>query len=250
MRKILIKGAILSFLLFSFVEVSGQAFEYKWQRVKMDKRYETSKIHPVDKIISDAQGAMGALMDILIYSSEELDKGQPESALSNIAADALLHGAEPFIDPECKALSLINFGGIRMSFPQGAIRLYDVYSTFPFDNTLVVAKMKGKELRKILSKFAGREKFEALGGVEVVVTDKKLSSVKIGGEMLDDEALYDLVTIDFLLDGGDRFNIGENAISVTRTGIVMRDVVEGYLKDLASRGVVLKNAGDGRVVIQ
>ena len=146
-------------------------------------------------------------------------------------------------------MSLTNFGGIRSNFPKGAVRVYDIYSTFPFDNTVVVAVMEGEDIRRILERFASG-KFEALGGVEIVVRDGELEKCLIGGRPLEDDALYNLVTIDFLLDGGDRFDIGDDAVSIDRTGIVLRDAAVRYLRDLSESGIVLENKGDGRVIIE
>ena len=247
MKRRLFLIAILSCLPFL---IWGQEFKITWKRVAMDSTYRSERIFPIDKIIADHQEAMGSMMEILIYSSEEISKGQPEGALSNLAADVLLDGAIPYIDNDYPTLSLTNFGGIRSAFPKGAVRLYDVYSVFPFENCLVVAQIKGKSIRKILNRFASYEKFEALGGVQITVKEKELKSCLIGGKPLDDDAVYNLATIDFLLDGGDRFNIADDAISITRTGIVIRDLIADYLKKLSARGVVLDNSGDSRIVLE
>ena len=141
-------------------------------------------------------------------------------------------------------------GGIRSNFPKGAVRVYDIYSTLPFNNSVVVAVMRGKDIREILENFAEKERFEALGGVRILVEDKEIEYCQIEGQPLDEDGMYNLVTIDFLLDGGDRFNIGSDALSIERTGIVMRDAAVAYLQELSDSGVVLENKTDGRVIIE
>lgn len=229
--------------------LSAQNFEYEWKRVKMDSLYESKKIYEVDKIVASHQEAMTPLMEIVIYAEDEIERKSPESALSDIAADMLLYAASDLIDNEYPTMSLTNFGGIRNNFPKGAVRVYDVYSTFPFNNYIVVVEIEGKYIRKILDGFVSKKKFEALGGVKIEVEDGKLEECLIGGIPLDDDKLYNLVTIDFLLDGGDRFRLADNAKSVLRTKLVMRDVAVKYLKDLSVQGVVLVNETDGRVSI-
>lgn len=251
MERSLEMAKILTFILAlaATFSLSAQNFEYKWQRVKMDSVYESKKIYEVDKIVAAHQEAMTSLMEVVIYADDEIEKKQPESALSNIAADMLLYGAESIIDNGLPIMSLTNFGGIRNNFPKGAVRVYDIYSTFPFNNYIVVVELKGKYIRKILDGFVSREKFEALGGVKVEVDDGKLEKCLIGGVPLEDDKMYNLVTIDFLLDGGDRFRLEDNAKSVTRTNLVMRDVAVRYLRELSEQGVVLVNKRDGRVSI-
>ena len=228
----------------------AQNFEYKWQRVRMDSTYESATVYPVDSIIAEHEEQMGPLMKVVIYSNAEIEESQPESALTNLVADMLIHAAQPYIDNGYPTMSLTNMGGIRSNFPKGAVRVYDIYSTLPFNNSVVVAVMRGKDIREILENFAEKERFEALGGVRILVEDKEIEYCQIGGQPLDEDGMYNLVTIDFLLDGGDRFNIGSDALSIERTGIVMRDAAVAYLQELSDSGVVLENKTDGRVIIE
>ena len=228
----------------------AQNFEYKWQRVRMDSTYESATVYPVDSIIAEHEEQMGPLMKVVIYSDAEIEESQPESALTNLVADMLIHAAQPYIDNGYPTMSLTNMGGIRSNFPKGAVRVYDIYSTLPFNNSVVVAVMRGKDIWEILENFAEKERFEALGGVRILVEDKEIEYCQIGGQPLDEDGMYNLVTIDFLLDGGDRFNIGSDALSIERTGIVMRDAAVAYLQELSDSGVVLENRTDGRVIIE
>ena len=228
----------------------AQNFEYKWQRVRMDSTYESATVYPVDSIIAEHEEQMGPLMKVVIYSNAEIEESQPESALTNLVADMLIHAAQPYIDNGYPTMSLTNMGGIRSNFPKGAVRVYDIYSTLPFNNSVVVAVIRGKDIWEILENFAEKERFEALGGVRILVEDKEIEYCQIGGQPLDEDGMYNLVTIDFLLDGGDRFNIGSDALSIERTGIVMRDAAVAYLQELSDSGVVLENRTDGRVIIE
>lgn len=242
---------MLAALALPLTFISAQNFDYKWQRVHMDSTYESSTIYKVDSIVASHQEQMAPLMQVVIYAEEEIEKGgKAESPLANLAADMLLYAAKDYTGNGYPTMSLTNLGGIRSNFPKGAVRVYDIYSTFPFNNYVVVAVLKGEDIRDILEGFASKDRFEALGGVSIVVEDKKLKKCLIGGQPLEDDALYNLVTIDFLLDGGDRFDIGKEAVSVERTGIVMRDATVKYLDSLYKAGKVLRNEGDGRVIIE
>lgn len=244
-----IVAAVIAAVFLSSV-LPAQNFRYSWERVKMGPEYESSTVFGVDSIVAAHQEQMAPLMKVVIYSKDEIKSSQPEGALSNLAADILLDAAKDYIDNDCPVMSLTNRGGIRSNFPRGAVRIYDIYSTFPFDNTVVIALMKGSDIRQILDKFASKGKFEALGGVRIEVEDGEMTKCLIGGKPLEDNAMYNLVTIDFLLDGGDRFSIGKDALSVVRTGIVVRDAAVKYLEELYESGTVLENRGDGRIVVE
>ena len=98
--------------------------------------------------------------------------------------------------------------------PAGKL-LDDMLSMFPFKNQLAYVEHTGKQIRAILEEMAAR-RFQVLGGVRVVADDGKLVSVEIDGEPLDDEKIYGMATISFLLTGGDGLKLEENAVSVTR----------------------------------
>lgn len=242
---------ILLLILFASVVLSLQAqnFTYKWQKVPMDSTWDSPKPNKVDKIIAKYHPGVEFLMEIVGYTSEEMSKGYPESGLSNFAADVLLYTAQPSLKEGDLALSLTNFGGIRADFPKGAVRVYDIYSVFPFDNTIVIIDIKGSDLRKILAGFAAAERFEALSGVKIVTRDGKLETCDVAGAPLDDDKIYRLVTLDFLLDGGDRMNFRKTALNILRTEYFVRDGVVKYMKEKSAEGVVFNNHKDGRVII-
>ncbi len=217
----------------------------------MDSVYDHLNVPKVDRIVSKYSPAMAPLMEIVGYSTKEMEKGQPESPLSNFTADVFIHEAHRshLVAPDDKVFSITNFGGIRSNLPQGAIRIYDIYSVFPFDNSLVVVELYGSQVRKIMNGFASREKFEALGGVKIVVDQKKMTECLVGGSELKDDDIYKLITINFLLDGGDRMKLKDNAISIVKTDVFIRDAVIQYIRDLSAEGKVVDNDKDGRITL-
>ena len=84
---------VVPVLLLAGQLLSAQNFEYKWQRVRMDSTYESATVYPVDRIIAEHQEQMGPLMKVVIYSNAEIEEAQPESALTNLVADMLIHAA-------------------------------------------------------------------------------------------------------------------------------------------------------------
>ncbi len=242
-------SSVFLFIFFAYF-LGAQGFTYKWQRVAMDTTLEGLNILNVDKIINKYSPGIDSLMEIIAYSEDEITKGKPESALSNLAADVILHTAKGYLKSDANVFSLTNFGGIRTNLPRGAIRIYDVYSVFPFDNSIVIATIKGSEVRKIMERFASRENFEALGGVEIFVENKELKKCYIAGSELDDNKIYQLATIDFLLDGGDKMKIRKNSLDVKMSGIYIRDAVVDYLREITAKDIKLDNKGDGRIIIK
>ena len=201
------------------------------------------------RVVLDAQPAMARVKDVIGYSTESMESGYPESSLSNWFVDILMDKVEKLAGKKVD-VGITNFGGIRIDMPQGDIILDDMLSMFPFKNQLVYVEHTGKQIRTILeSMAAGR--FQVLGGVRVVAEGGKLVSVEIGGEPIDDEKVYGLATISFLLDGGDGLTLEQNAISVTR--FENEDIIDAVLEHVyaeTAAGRPIEYKADGRVIIK
>ncbi len=201
------------------------------------------------KIVKDAQPAMARVKDVIAYSTEAMESKYPESALTNWAVDLIMAQTEKLAGRKVH-MGVLNFGGIRIDMPQGDIILDDMLSMFPFKNQLAYVEQKGKQIRHILEGMA-EGNFQVLGGVRVVAEDGWLVSVEIAGEPLDDDKVYGLATISYLLGGGDGLALDHNALSVTIFKDV--DVIDAVLEHVyaeTAAGRPIEYKTDGRVVIK
>ena len=271
----------IAFVILSLLCLSAAAQDYSWRAVKMDGsrtgtaspskdnvkeslgvykagRYTApngtvhgrrSATARTARIVLDAQPAMARVKDVIGYSPAVMEAYFPESALSNWFVDVLMAKVEKLSGKKVD-IGIANFGGIRVDMPQGDIILDDMLSMFPFKNQLVYVEHTGKEIRNILeSMAAGR--FQVLGGVRVVADGGKLVSAEIGGEPIDDDRIYGLATISFLLSGGDGLTLEQNARSVTVYKDV--DVIDAILEHVyaeTAAGRPIEYKTDGRVVVK
>lgn len=107
-------------------------------------------------------------------------------------------------------------GGIRADIAAGDIKFGDVYRSFPFDNELVVIKVKGSKLKEYLSK---AKKYGFWRNLEVLPS---LSAV------VDTEDYY-FASTDFLVTSkNEAFKLEES--DFIRTGYVIRDIVAARIK--------------------
>ena len=143
--------------------------------------------------------------------------------------------------------SLTNFGGIRTPLPEGPVTLEDISSMFPFKNYLCHVQMKGSSLLELLEQLSGTKAFQAVSGCEVKVKGGKLESALVGGKPIDPERIYHVVSIDFLLDGGDKINLGALAENVTLSHVLIREAILDYLE---AEGRLIEAKADGRVIME
>ena len=271
----------IAYIILSLLCLSAAAQDYSWRAVKMDGsrtgtaspskdnvkeslgvykagRYTApngtvhgrrSATARTARIVLDAQPAMARVKDVIGYSPAVMEAYFPESALSNWFVDVLMAKVEKLSGKKVD-IGIANFGGIRVDMPQGDIILDDMLSMFPFKNQLVYVEHTGKEIRNILeSMAAGR--FQVLGGVRVVADGGKLVSAEIGGAPIDDDRIYGLATISFLLAGGDGLTLEQNARSVTVYKDV--DVIDAILEHVyaeTAAGRPIEYKADGRVVVK
>lgn len=199
-------------------------------------------------LVIDAQPAMARVKKVVAYSTEAMTKGYPESKLSNWFVDIMIKKTEEIAGRKVH-VGIVNFGGIRADMPEGNVILDDLLSMFPFKNQVTYVEHKGSTLRAILENMAAT-RFQVLGGVRVVAEDGRLVSVEIDGQPLDDEKVYGLATVNFLLYGGDGLKLAEDALELVRYDVDVIDVVLDYVYEETAAGRPIEYRTDGRVIIR
>lgn len=157
-----------------------------------------------------------------------------ETTLGNLITDAMRTstGAD---------IAFTNGGGIRASIPAGDVTFGHIITSFPFTNTLAVIEVTGSELMAALEhgvdlypEQAGH--FPHVSGMTYKFdADKEVGQriveVTVGGEPLDLEATYRVVTNDFMAAGGDGYTMFEGKPFVAEGGL-LSDVLVDYIKEL------------------
>ena len=210
-----------------------------------------SQVAGCARILDSAQVKMAPLKVVIGHSDALLEnlRDNPDLPLGNLFADALrAFGSKQFKVPMDFAIT--NFGGIRLPMPEGAVTLDDITSMFPFKNYVVYVRMKGSALTQLFEQLAQTKAFQATSGATVRVKAHKLESALIGGKPIDPNKVYNVTTIDFLLDGGDQINIGSLAESVKLSHVLLKDVMLDYVKGCEARGEIIHGQSDGRVIME
>ena len=90
-------------------------------------------------------------------------------------------------------------------------------------------------MRVILDQMAASS-FQIIGGVKVVAQNGKIISATVNGEPLDDEKVYGVATLNFLLDGGDGYYVAKNALEVLQSNGWLYDTMIPYVQSLTAAG--------------
>ena len=208
----------------------------------------SSSTAKVAAIVLNAQPEMVDLKRVVAYSAAKMQRLRYESPLSNWFVGLIMDKVSALSGKKCH-VGICNFGGIRQGMPKGKVLLDDIQSMFPFKNYLVHLQMKGIELRKVFESMA-QNGFQAVAGVQIEVVDKKLVSVMSDGQPLDDEKVYDVATISFLLDGGDGLRLADSSLSVNQYDVLISDAVLEHVNTLTAEGKLITSPNVQYVVIR
>lgn len=167
----------------------------------------------------------------LVWDGERASVRVKETNLGNLVADIMR-------DAVGADIALTNGGGIRASINPGEIRVADIYTVLPFDNTLAVIELRGMDIIEALE-HSVRLLPEQNGGFlqvsgitfEVIpdaVVGARVINVKVDGKPISAAGYYTVATNDFLAAGGDGYDILKNGKLIADTGVMLRDVMVDY----------------------
>lgn len=188
----------------------------------------------VAKLMIEAQPAMAQVKEVIGYSTEFMDRTYPECPLYDWYIDELMRATADSLGKKVD-IGFANRGGVRIEMPQGEVLYDDIMSMFPFKNNLCYVALKGKDVRVLLDQMASTS-FQILGGIKVVAKNGKIVSATVNGEPLDDDKVYGVATLNFLLDGGDGYFVAKNAIEVLYANGWLYDTMVPYVKSLTAAG--------------
>ena len=154
----------------------------------------------------------------------------------NLVADAMRHATprRPF------DVALINSGAIRSSIEEGPVTHSALYRALPFPDHLVVVRLRGSDLLRVLDRSAGHHKYPPGGGFLQVsgltmrVHDGRVEDVWIGDDPIDPDRRYSVAVSDFLYGGGDGYELsGGRRWPIPRLSLI--ELVTRHLRRLGER---------------
>jgi 2',3'-cyclic-nucleotide 2'-phosphodiesterase (5'-nucleotidase family) len=201
-----------------------------------------------DSIISPYKKSLDKEMkEVICFSEQAMEKGQPESLLGNWVADLSFNYAKKSININ-PHFCILNYGGLRTSIPKGEITKERIYSLMPFENELVVVvitKEKFNQLIKYLINVGG----QPVSNITIKKISEDVEKVKIEGVDFNTQKEFRVLTTDYLAKGGDKMDFFLNPIEVIYTNMKLRDVIINHCIDTNSKGKKISSQLDNRISI-
>jgi 5'-nucleotidase len=211
----------------------------------------------VSKLISPYKSKLDAEMnEVLVISSQEFprEKGKPQTLLGNLVADLSLEIAKNMYTDSID-FCLLNFGGLRTSLPKGEITRGKIFELMPFENELVVLTINKDSLNSLISYLVinGGQPVSGnfkLSTIETKDLDDALNPLPISSEAMKNSNQVNVLTSDYLANGGDNMTFFSNPIKYEKVGIKLRDAIIKYCIDENKKGNTLTSKIDGRIVFE
>ncbi|MBS9766282.1 MAG: 5'-nucleotidase C-terminal domain-containing protein, partial [Flavobacteriaceae bacterium] len=198
------------------------------------------------------KGLEDTMSEVVGYSAMDMPKAKPESLLSNMVADftyrlGKAYCAENHLSHSVDA-SIINIGGLRKALPKGNISLGDIYEISPFENKLYIVAMYGKDLWKLFDHIT-RTGGEGVGNIRLLADAKtrKLQKAFINNKLLETSKLYYIISIDYLINGGDGMVAFSKNVKSIDMNLKSRDALFHYVREEYKANRPLKSKLDKRI---
>jgi len=173
--------------------------------------------------------------------SRPISFGKPESALGNLVADALRFRAaretRAFVN-----LALIGESSFRLNLDEGALTRGEVLEFMPYDNSLVLLKLRGESVYSLSQEIAGRGGVP-VSGLRFRLEGKIARDVLVNSGIIDPDQHYWLATSSWIANGGEDFKALREYVERVELPLTIRDV---YL-DYFSNQRTINPETDGRI---
>jgi 2',3'-cyclic-nucleotide 2'-phosphodiesterase (5'-nucleotidase family) len=168
------------------------------------------------------------------WVEESLEKSNTHNTLGLFMADAFYTMAAEKFQTKID-IAFMNYGGIRLTqLPAGKITRAKIFELMPFDNVLILQKMKGNILQQFLD-FVAEKGGWPVAGFTMEIKDKKAVNVLIDGKPLDPDKVYTVANSDFVANGGDGAEM-LRPIPQENLGYLMREALFDYINKLKAQG--------------
>lgn len=238
MRQIGICIAIL--FLMGCASWQAQKVEVQTQRINSD----VGSDEQIENLIEPYKVVLDEQMNVVLaYNEAMLEKGKPESTLTNWFADLLQVSTEAYFDKKVD-FSIQNYGGIRRSsLPEGPVTVGLIYELMPFENRLVVLEMSGEVVENMSHKMARSGGWPVSKELRFEIKGDSAKNIKIGDEQLRSDRIYRVAMPDYVANGGDRLGLPDD-LNREDPGILLR---QALLDELAGIDTLRSVQLDGRI---
>ena len=231
-KSLLLSAAILSFIscktTIPYNKIEGKQIAIT-DSLAIDQRIE-------DFIKPYREHVNANLDSVLSYSVDTYSKsdGHLNTAIGNFMADAMYEQSNPVFRQRTGHeidMVLLNHGGIRSIISKGNITSRTAFEVMPFENSLVVTKLKGEQIKELLNYLVEAKRPHPISKLKIVLdADGNLETALIKDQPIDYKKTYNVLTNDYLYNGGDGMDFFQKRDTVYVLDYKIRNALLDYFK--------------------
>ena len=239
-NNVLIKhfALLLTFLLVTSCAKSNY-FVSKIEAKKININDKQAASAEIDNYIKPFRDNIDAdLSAVLAYNPENLEKsgGKWQTNIGNFLADVTLQkGNEMSLKQQNKTVDicLLNHGGIRSIIPKGNVTARNAFEVMPFENTAIVVSLKGEDVIEMVKYIINEKKPHPLAGMSFKIDkNNQPQNILINLKPLELDEIYNVITSDYLSNGGDNMIFFKKGITFFDINYKLRNMMIDYFKDV------------------
>ena len=169
----------------------------------------------------------GKMNNKISHTKVDLTKQGDDSNLGNLLADFTFEGADDWAKKNGITGgvdgAVINIGGIRTNIGAGDILTKHIYEVMPFENEVIIVKMKGNDLQGLFDYYLKTLKNNPVSHIVIETDQDKITNQLINGKPIEVDKIYYIATSDYLALGGDNMDYFKKG-ELIPTGIKLRDL--------------------------
>lgn len=195
--------------------------------------------------VAELAGPLEEMRQTVVAEASDLIEGSRdvcramECSMGNLVADAMLDR----VKDQGVEIAITNGGGLRASIDAGEVTMGEVLTVLPFQNTLSTFQVSGATVVEALENGVsqmeeGGGRFPQVAGMSYTVdpsaeAGSRISEVMVGGEPIDTEKMYGVVSNNYVRNGGDGYAMFVDAENAYDFGPDLADVTAEYIAENA-----------------
>jgi len=199
-----------------------------------DKNTEVAEIENFIKPYRDKIDA--DLNTVLAIAPETIDKsGEWQTPMGNFLADITFEKSDKIFqmrEQKSVDICLLNHGGIRTIIPKGNVTARTAYEIMPFENSAIVIGLKGEQIMEMINYIISEKKPHPLKGLTFTIDkNNQPKNVLVQGSPLNNDKIYNVVTSDYLSNGGDNMLFFKKGVEKYDLEYKLRNIIIDYFKE-------------------
>src|SRR5690606_13462996 len=231
------KTFFIVFVLISFASCKTNSHLYKIEGQKISITDSLQSVAEIEAFIKPYRDYINKDLDsVLAYSVDTYSKsdGELNTALGNFMADVVYDQSNPVFKSRTGNdidFVVLNHGGIRSILSKGDVTTRTAFSLMPFENSIVVAKLKGSQVQDLLNYLAEAKRAHPISKLQITLDKNgKIAETSIKGKPIDFNAEYYVATNDYLYNGGDGMTFFKSENNVTVLDYRIRNALIDHFK--------------------